>query len=316
MTVQTEKLVQDLTATLKGQGADLVGFAPIGRFAGTAAAKLLPSAQTVIGVAFRILRGSHRHIEEGTTYYQYTTNSIETLEETVMPQALLQACGVLEDQGFAALPQRWNPLIRADGPDEGTFPEVRYKEIYRTERELQLDFPQAAVLCGLGEIGVSGTLLTDDFGPLQRYCFILTDAELPATPLAEPHLCDQCGACVQACPGQAISADGQLDTWQCATYYAGASRRTNPFMPPNAFADEPDRLAIIAGEAQLPPERARAIIDQLVFYPPVKHGYITCICGKACDRACYVHLEEKGVLNRKFLSKFRKRAVWELDIKK
>lgn len=306
-------LAGDLIAILKQNGADLVGLAPIERFADSVVPKILPLTRTIIGVAFRVLRGSHRHIEEGTTYYQYTTNSVETLEETVMPMALLRASAILEDQGFTALPQRWNPLIRADEIDCGTNPEVRYKEIYRTAREFQMDFAQSAVLCGLGEIGLSGTLLTDEFGPLQRYCFILTDAELPATPLPQPHLCDQCGACVQACPGGAISADGQLDSWQCATYYAGASRKTNPFMPPDAFAGQPDRLAIIAGEVDLTPERAREVLDQLVFYPGVKHGYVSSICGKACDRACYVHLEEKGVLSRKFLSKFRKREVWELD---
>ena len=46
--------------------------------------------------------------------------------------------------------------------------------------EKQLDFEACAVLCGLGERGLSGTLLTDDFGPFQRYVFVLTDAEIEA----------------------------------------------------------------------------------------------------------------------------------------
>ena len=85
-------------------------------------------------------------------------------------------------------------------------------------------------------------------------------------------------------------------------------------MPPDAFADFPDRLAIIAGEARLSPERAREVIDQIRFYPPVKHAYVACICGKACDIACYIHLEENKLLNRKFSTPFRKRPEWKLSL--
>jgi hypothetical protein len=38
------------------------------------------------------------------------------------------------------------------------------------------------------------------------------------------------------------------------------------------------------------------------------------ICGRACDRACYVHLERKGALKRKFADQFRKREAWELSV--
>jgi epoxyqueuosine reductase QueG len=302
----------EIIASLKQNGADLVGFAGIERFSDGRIAEIFPATKTVIGIAFRVLRGSHRGIEEGTTYYQYTTTGVETLEETVMPMALLRACAVLEDHGFSALPQRRHQTIMAE--QNSTNPEVDYTEIYRgLASEKQLDFEQTAVLCGLGELGLPGTLLTDEFGPLQRTCFILTDAEFEETPLVVPHLCDGCGKCIAACPGNAISPSGEIDRWQCAAYYLGANMSQNPFMPPDAFADEPDRLKIIAGEAKLTPERAREIIDQIIFYPPIKQAYVSSICGKACDRACYVHLEEKGVLRNSFHSKFRKREEWRLD---
>ena len=146
-------------------------------------------------------------------------------------------------------------------------------------------------------------------------CAILTDAELEETPLAQPHLCDRCGKCAQACPGRAIDpSSGKVDHWQCAAYYVGANMTKNPFMPPDAYLHEPDRLAIIAGEAKLSPERARKIIDETFFYPPIKHAYLSSICGRACDVACYIHLEEKGVLKRSFKTPFRKRPEWKLSI--
>lgn len=307
-------LNERITETLKAHGADLVGFGGIERFRDTAVPAIFPKARTVIGAAFRVLRGSHRGVEEGSTYYQYTTTGVETIEETVMPLAMLRACAVLEDAGFDALPQKRNQLIMQSCDD--TNPEVNYSEIYRGKTaENQLDFEEAAVLCGLGERGFSGTLLTDDFGPFQRLCFILTDAELEETPLPQPHLCDRCGKCAQACPGHAIDpSSGKVDHWQCAAYYVGANMTKNPFMPPDAYLHEPDRLAIIAGEAKLSPERARKIIDETFFYPPIKHAYLSSICGRACDVACYIHLEEKGVLKRSFKTPFRKRPEWKLSI--
>ncbi len=309
MNTLKEKIVE----VLKANGADLVGFGGIERFRNTAASAIFPEAKTVIGVAFRVLRGSRRGVEEGSTYYQYTTTGVETLEETVMPMAMLRACGVLENAGFEALPQKRNQLIMQSEGD--TNPEMNYTEIYRGKTpENQLDFNEAAVLCGLGERGFSGQVLSNDFGPFQRFCFILTDAELPETPIVEPHLCDNCGKCAEACPGKAIAKDGSVDSWQCAAYYVGANMTKNPFMPPDAYINVPERLAVIAGEAKLTPERAKEIISQTFFYPSMKHGYLTSICGRACDTACYIHLEEKGALKRSFRTSFRKRPEWKLPI--
>ncbi len=303
---------QAIIDCLKRHGADIVGFAPIERFTDGIPQQIMPKAKTVIGVAFRVLRGSHRGIEEGTTFYQYTTTAVETIEENIMPMALLKACGVIEDQGYTAYPQRRNQLIMPE--TDSTNPEMDYTEIYRgISNELHMNFDESAVLCGLGERGLSGSLLTDKFGPWQRYCFILTDAEIEPDPIVEPHLCDKCGKCVAACPGKALSAEGELDRWQCATYYKGANMSRNPYMPPDAFMDDPERVKIIAGEAKLSPERAKEVIDQIVFYPPMKQGYVTSICGRACDIACYVHLEEKGVLDQAFTTPFRKRPEWQLS---
>ena len=177
-----------------------------------------------------------------------------------------------------------------------------------------MDFVNSAVKCGLGEKGFDGALLNDDFGPMIRYCFILTDAEIEETPMCEPHLCDKCGKCKDACPGKAIADNGSVDPWQCAVYYNGANGTKNPFMPPEAFAEFDDRLEIIAGEAKVTPETARKILDRIYFYPPAQHAYQCSICGRACDMACYIHLEEKGVLNKKFKTPFRKREEWRFKI--
>lgn len=305
---------ETIIALGKKCGADLVGFAPISRFpADSAVHRLMPDAKTVIGLGFRVLRGAYRGIEEGSTYYQYTTMGVENMEETVMPMASLRVAMLLEEEGFGALPQRRHQQIMAE--EDSTNPEMAFDAIWRgCTQETQMDFNEAAVLCGLGEIGLHGALLTDEFGPFVRTCFVLTDAEIEPTPMKEAHLCDACGECVRACPGKAIQKDGTVDKWQCAVYYNGACGLKNPFMPSAAYADFEDRIAIISGEAKVTPETARAILRQTQFYPPVGHSYQGSICGRACDMSCYVHLEEKGVLTKRFHTPFRKREEWKFKL--
>ncbi|MBQ7726102.1 MAG: 4Fe-4S binding protein, partial [Clostridia bacterium] len=273
--------------------------ADIVRFAGASSFKkddpifrIFPETKTVICLGFRVLRGVYRGTEEGTTYYQYTTMGVENMEETIMPMAQLRIAQLLESKGYLALPQRRHQQIMAE--EDSTNPEVAYDAVYRGKKaEIQMNFTDAAIKCGLGEKGLSGAILTDAFGPMIRYCFLLTDAVIEPDEPQKPHLCDGCGKCVSACPGKAIADDGTLDPWQCAVYYNGANGTKNPFMPPDAFADFEDRMAIIAGEARVTPEKAKRILDKIFFYPPAQHAYQCSICGRACDTACYMHLEEK-----------------------
>ena len=196
-----------------------------------------------------------------------------------------------------------------------TNPEMGHASIKRgLKGEPALNFLDTAVKCGVGEAGIYGALLTEEFGPMVRYCFVLTDAEIEPDAVKEATLCDRCGKCVKACPGRAIAEDGTLNRWQCAVYYSGASGLRNPFMQPEAYSDFEDRLDIIAGLANVTPERAREILNATVFYPPAKHNYQSCICGKSCDIECYCHLEERGALKTAFETPFRKREPWKFSI--
>ena len=294
--------------------ADLVAIGGAERFKDTCAEEICPGLRSVICIAYRVLRGSRRGIEEGTTYYQYSTTGIETIEETLMPQTLLRVSALLEDAGYLAIPQKRHQTICPD--PMGTNPEMNYEEIYRGNKvEKMLPFEQCAVLCGLGELSKIGTVLTEDFGPFQRYAFILTTAELEQTPLKPQSLCDGCSRCLNACPGHALDENGKRNDWQCAVYYKGANRSKNPFMPDDAFPGIPNREEIMAGTARFTClADSEEVLDETFFYPPIKHGYVSSICGKACDTACYIHLEETGKLKRSFKLPFRIRPAWKLDI--
>ena len=104
-----KELKAKVTAAMTAAGADIVVCGNVDRFRDPAVKKLFPETKTVICAAFRQLRGSRRGVEDGTTYYQYTT-SVETLEEVVMPQALLRGCAVLEEAKIPYIPLKGTVL--------------------------------------------------------------------------------------------------------------------------------------------------------------------------------------------------------------
>ncbi|MBU0927291.1 MAG: hypothetical protein KKA67_06055 [Spirochaetes bacterium] len=67
--------------------------------------------------------------------------------------------------------------------------------------------PVAARYAGLGSIGRSGILLTEEFGPCLRLGAVVTDLPLARTPRSagtEARLCSTCSLCAKACPAGAI----------------------------------------------------------------------------------------------------------------
>lgn len=322
-------------------GADLVGIGDINRFEGFQKEKdpryIFPEAKVIIGLGFRILRGSLRGIEEGTQFYQYSTMGVENINEVYAPIVLQKVSRLLEDNGYEGVIQRYIGDRRRSS-DSGTNPEITptfkipYSEPVSPDKpapDVQIDFNLGAYICGLGEVGYCGLVLSPEFGPMQRFAFILTDAPLELDPLYEsPKLCDRCMKCVEECPGKAISRTkklkmeidghelewGELDEWQCAAYYMGAKKQTNPFLMRDAFKDLPDADRIISGKKRLSSQEVLQVVEILnKYYPRVTNNYNPAICGgRGCIRACMIHLEQQGKLKNKFKTPFRKRKPWKL----
>ena len=309
----TSKKIKEFALTA---GADLVGIGSMQDFEGTAPEKdprfNAPKAKSIIGLGFRVLRGALRGVEEGTHFYQFPEIGIVHIDEVHAPETLRRIACFLEDKGYEGVVQRSVP-DRRSGTDKGNNPEhlpvfkIAYSEPVMQGKpapDVYMDFNQAAQICGMGETGKGGFFLTPRFGPLQRFAFILTDAELEPDDKFSEQICDSCGKCLKACPVKALSKSG-LDEWQCTAGRMGADSKTNPFIHSDETQGMPERFDEAAVKKFLP------IWDEA--YPQVRFKYNPSLCGIACQRACLVHLEEKGVLKDKFVNKFRTKAPWSIE---
>ena len=309
-------------------GADLVGIGSVDRFEGTPPGRdprfIAPLAKSIIGLGFRVLRGSLRGVEEGTHFYQFPEMGIVHIDEVYAPGVLRRLACFLEDNGFEGVVQRSVP-DRRRGDEPGSNPEhlpafkIAYSEPVAPGRpapDVLMDFNQAAQLCGLGHMGRGGFFLTPAFGPLQRFAFILTDAELEPDPLQGAALCEACGECITACPVSAIDEDGTLDEWQCMGGRMGACLSANPFLSPELVKANPEAERYISGGARFNEAGIAACKGLLEgAYPQVRFGYNPSLCGVACQRACLAQLEGKGILKRKFAAPFRNKASWKVAVK-
>ena len=278
-----EQLKQIIEAAVKKEGIDLIGFAPRARFDGVDPAhnpfSIFPEGKTVIMLGKRICRGSLRGVEEGTNFGDYSLFGKNWLEDEFLALACYNLTNVLEEQGWEAVPIFPNPSeilptgisVAPGRPAPNVFP----------------DFAYAAVAAGLCEISYSGMLLSKKFGSRQRFHMIITDAELPGTPILEQSVCNGCRSCADACPLGAISKTetrqieicgkkmtvGVVDYEKCKICKNGAI--------PNRFTSQacPDRVAAL------------------------------------CNRTCMCHLETDALIENRFTNPFRTRDTWALDEK-
>jgi ferredoxin len=339
-----DTLTAEVKRYAKECGADLVGISSMDRFEGAPAWAdprfVFPDAKALIGLAFRIPRGYFRGIEEGTHFFQYPAMGYSNINEVYAPCVIREVCCYLEDEGYEGAAFRntggRGPVSDMDGKGPAESPELGRRLTYfeptrpgEPAPDVFLDFRIAAYLCGLGEIGWSKVFLTPEFGPRQRFAFVLTDAPLEPDPIYDGDaLCDRCMACVAACPGQAISRDqsvtlslaghevtcSDIEPWSCFLAYMGGVKEINPFMPDDAFDGVPGGREILRGERRPDPEQVPELQKIIRRYYPNAGGYNNAMCGgRGCMRACMIHLEKRGVLKNKFKHPFRRRPPWKLE---
>lgn len=267
---------EQLEAFAREAGADVFGVADAERFGELPADKhpaaIFPEARSVIVIGRRITRGTLRGVEEGTNFTNYRLYGVDWLEDRFLAMTTFRVAEFLEDNGWEAVPL---PNLPPEVPPMGV--SVRND---RPPPNVLLDFDDAAVRAGVGEIGFCGVLLTPEFGPRQRVQMILTDAAIEPSPMLAEPICPRSEKCSGYCPLGAYAGRrvlticgktmevAKIDFRRCAECRNGAMpNRHHP-------AGRPDRLAA------------------------------------ACVRGCVEFLERTGRVTNRFAAPFRKRPPW------
>jgi len=194
----------EIKERLKQDGADLTGVASIDRFdqalPGCKPTDILPEARAVLAFAVRIPRGSFE-----TRNSRLLTNSWN-MANAELARIAFSAVRDLEDLGYLAV--AIPPFLPID-------------MLQRHGLVGDLSLKHAAAMAGMGMIGLSGLLLTPQFGPRQRLGAVITNAPLQADSLFEMDWCDRCREkpCIRACPVGAIGLKRRFDKLLCLDQY-------------------------------------------------------------------------------------------------
>lgn len=261
---------------------------------------ILPNAKSIIGLGIKIPRGLYNAMENQRQYYNYTNLGVKYIDEEYAQFVLFRMGCLIENEGYDACLQRSVPGFKVKG-DKSTNPEVNgiYElqfaspvEEGKVVPDVIIDYNKAAWVCGLGKEGLHNKVIVPKYGTYMRFVYIITDLELEFDEPFTESLCDNCGECINNCPGNAVSENG-VDTWQCSVYYRGA-HKSNPFITDETLKYHPERELILNGEKRFDSQSAKEIYPELKFLPNTHFGYVPCLCAKKCETVCYKHLKEVG----------------------
>ncbi len=197
-------LTDSVKAMAMELGADLVGIAPVERWANAPLMMSpqghLPEAKTVVVIGIHhpdaaVEMGGE---EDGKNTPQHVgPYAVQYAMNTKLECISFQLARYIDDCGYkvVAIPAtniwRFRP----------------YKEIDETFTPDLSDI-HAAVAAGLGEIGFNGLFMSPEYGPRVRLCCLVCDADLEPTPLYDgPALCDRCMQCRKWCPTEAFTKE-------------------------------------------------------------------------------------------------------------
>jgi len=225
----------EVKALARSLGADLVGIAPIERFAALPGSShpqtYAPNTRTVIAVAHRIMRGALRGIEEGTSFFNtYQCYGLNWSEAHFLAKTVYDLCCAIEDAGYEA-----SPLLSREYSGNDFVP----------------DYMAYAHAAGLGSVGKGGFFLTPEYGHRQRFGFIFTTLELPGDDIIECDFCKDCNACLTSCPLAAYGQDGKLDLNLCANCRNGAFKNPGGSDPVDRYAAACGRACMVALEDKI-----------------------------------------------------------------
>lgn len=205
-----DKLTKKVIDKMLEWGVDLVGVAPVDRFAdapeGHRPTDFMPECKSVISVGLHLFNGmadvwgEQADMTKTLTPYLFYGYGLTNIESSRVVNRMARA---LEYKGYKTLAfmPTWISSM------------TKYFETTLSTAEMKAEFSHrhAAVASGIASLGWNGLAMTPEFGTMNRFNSLLTSAELEPTPMYDgPDICrpDLCGhKCVKVCPADAISME-------------------------------------------------------------------------------------------------------------
>jgi epoxyqueuosine reductase len=201
---KTPKINKEVQEILTKLDVDMVGVARLDdlknkRLKGDAL-KLLPAARSIVVLGMEIYPEfldltSRKKVMGAANLYDLFNNHMEyiagKLNRTAYDVALIS-----HRTGLKALP-------------------LPSRNIPTDRRTLQsiISYKHAAEAAGLGNIGMSSLLVTQQYGPRVRLTLCLTEAALKSTATAPQKNCRYCNICVAKCPAHALGRPENGETY-------------------------------------------------------------------------------------------------------
>jgi ferredoxin len=312
----------ELKTAAKNWGADIIRVGSIERWDSAPRENdpraIMPNAKSVICIGFRIHRGSHRGIKEGTYYSSYTLTGFADLNSVIAPTVQRNVASFIEDYGYEATTVMYHANRFGAGEYHTGRPALNEDGTEKPRPDIYFDFRIGAVLCGVGQIGHNRLLLTPEFGPSERVYFVITDAPLTADPIIKEPICDNCMQCVKTCPAHALSSKNKddieipglihisrstLDVGKCSVAHWGG---LSPFASDEALKYSQN---IVEGtDTHTADGNPRPAKDEIISFLEENITYTKCaydftygpavVCAE-CIRSCLAHLDRIGKLTKK-----------------
>jgi len=212
------KVNVEVQGLLSNLDVDMVGVARLKDLKGTkleeSALKLLPSTRSIVVVGMEVypefLDFTSPERVMGTANLNDLYNRHVEYLRGRLTRAVYEIARASRKAGLKALP------LPAQGPAvDGRF------------LEAVISYKHAAQSAGLGRIGMSSLLVTQQFGPRVNFAVCLTEASLKSTADESLKTCRYCNVCITKCPAHALDWPKNnepyiINKFACRTYIDAA----------------------------------------------------------------------------------------------
>lgn len=172
-------------------GADIIGFAPVSRWAEYDEVPVDFRPQTLWGPTRTVIvMGVSMPLPIVETTPSFLHKETYTAANRTLDDMAYNLVRFLNRQGHASY------FFTRDG-----FASLR---LLKERPQAAFNHIMAAKYAGLGNIGLSNCLLTPEYGSRVRFVSVFTAAILEPDPVIEKELCIKCQACIKCCPVDAL----------------------------------------------------------------------------------------------------------------